>query len=143
MSQHLLQKLPMLITVPTSIEANQTSTSLETVSRHLEFIHGVDVLNMALDRRTIWRAGKPEVEVLVSSSLKVECVIARMKVGQLVDQVKGGFRIQLGICFQRYDISAWNVMVIVGRQRLVRPTHPSSDEARASRDQASSVAFFP
>lgn len=87
--QHLPQQLPLLITIPTSVEANETSASLQTVPRHLQLIHRVDVLHVTLDRRTVRRSGKPEVKIFVTTSFKVEGVVARVKVGELVDEMEG------------------------------------------------------
>lgn len=89
MRQHLPQQLPLLITIPTSVEANQASAPLQTVPRHLQLVHRVNVLHVTLDRRTVRRSGKPEVKVFVPTSFKVEGVVARVKVGELVDEMEG------------------------------------------------------
>lgn len=44
---------------------------------------------MTLDRRTVRRSGKPEVKVFMPTSFKVEGVVARVKVGELVDEMEG------------------------------------------------------
>lgn len=79
MCEHLLHQAPVF-SFPRSIKANQTSASLQTVSGHLEFIHGMQILNMALDTRSVGRSREPEVEVFMSSGFKVKSVRARVEV---------------------------------------------------------------
>jgi hypothetical protein len=55
------------------------------------------VLDVHLDGRTVGRLGSPEVEVFVSTSFKVEGVVAGMKVGELVEEVEGVFRVEFGV----------------------------------------------
>jgi hypothetical protein len=74
MGEHLLEKLPVLVLVPCAVKAYETAAPLQTVASHLELVHGVNVLHMALDRGAVGRTRGPHVEVLVTPSLKVHSV---------------------------------------------------------------------
>jgi hypothetical protein len=76
-----------MLAVPSAVKYANAPRALEAVARHLELVHGVDVLHVELGRGSIGRTGHPEVQVFVFSGLKVERVVARVQVGQLVDQV--------------------------------------------------------
>jgi len=95
--EHLLHEPPMLALVPTAAEADDPPRALEAVARHLELVHRVDVLDVELGRGPVGRLGGPEVEVLVPAGLEVERVVARVEVGQLVDQVQGRLGVELGV----------------------------------------------
>jgi hypothetical protein len=86
-----------LLLLPLPIKHADPPAPLEAVPRHLELVHRVQVLHVALRRGPVGRAREPEVEVLVSSRLEVERVVARVQVGELVEQVKGGFGVELGV----------------------------------------------
>lgn len=73
MCEHLLHQAPVF-SFPRSIKANQTSASLQTVSGHLELIHGMQILNVAFDTRAVGRSRKPEIKVFMSSGFKVKGV---------------------------------------------------------------------
>jgi hypothetical protein len=76
MAQHLLHQPPPILLLPLSIKHADPPAPLEAVARHLELVHRVQVLHVALRRGTVGRAREPEVEVLVSSRLEVEGVVA-------------------------------------------------------------------
>ena len=97
MGEHLLHQSPVLALVPRSVKDDDTPASSEAVSGHLELVHRVDVLNVKLARGPVGRSRKPEVQVLVPSRLKVKGVVARVQVGELVDEVQGRFRVELGV----------------------------------------------
>lgn len=84
MREHLLHQAPTFLPFPSAIKHADPSTPLQAVTRHLELVHGVDILNVTLDAGSVRRAGEPEVEVFVASRFEVEGVCARVKVGQLV-----------------------------------------------------------
>lgn len=96
--KHLLEQPPFRLLVPAAIEANDSPGALEAVTRHLELVHGVNVLDVHLYGWTVGRFGCPEVEVLVATGFKVEGVVAGMQVGELVEQVEGVFRVEFGVC---------------------------------------------
>jgi hypothetical protein len=54
------QGLPFL-TFPISIKDYQSPTSLQAVSRHFQFIHRVDILDVTFHTWTVWRSRDPEV----------------------------------------------------------------------------------
>lgn len=89
MTQHLLHQPPPLLLLPLPIKHADAPAPLEAVPRHLELVHRVQVLHVALRRRAVRRAREPEVEVLVSSRFEVERVVARVQVGELVEEMEG------------------------------------------------------
>ena len=97
MREHLLHQLPVLSLLPRAVKDADSSATSQAVSRHFQLVHGVDVLHVEFSRRSIWRTRKPEVEVFVSAGLEVEGVVTRVQIRQLVDQVQGGFRVELGV----------------------------------------------
>lgn len=100
MGQHLSHQLALLRQIPPSIKANDPPASLQTVSRHLELVHSVNVEDVELDAGAVGGLGGPHVQVFVSTGFKVESVVARVQVRQLVHQVEGVFGIQFGIYIQ-------------------------------------------
>jgi hypothetical protein len=60
------------------VEAQEPTTALETIPGHLEFVHRVHVQHVQLDARPIRSLGRPEVQVLVPTRLKVQRVVARV-----------------------------------------------------------------
>ena len=97
MSQQLLQQRPLGFLIPSSVEANDSSAPLQTVPGHLELVHGVDVLNVHLDGRTVGGFGCPEVEIFVTTGFEVEGVVAGVKVGEFVEEVKRVFGVEFGV----------------------------------------------
>lgn len=97
MREHLLQQLPLLLGVPLAIKHTDPSAPLETVSSHLQLVHRVDVLHVALDTRSVWCPRCPHVEVLVSACFKVEGIVAAVQVGELVEEVECGFGVEFGV----------------------------------------------
>jgi hypothetical protein len=89
MTQHLLHQPSPLLLLPLPIKHADPPAPLEAVPRHLELVHRVQVLHVALRRGPVGRAREPEVEVLVSSRLEVERVVARVQVGELVEELEG------------------------------------------------------
>lgn len=55
------------------------------------------VLYVTLYTGSIGTTGEPEVQVFVPACFEIEGVVAGMKVGEFVKQVKGGFGIELGV----------------------------------------------
>lgn len=83
MREDLLGELPPLALIELLREAQHATAALEAVSRHFEFVHGVDILDVHLDTRTIGRFCCPHVEILMATCLKVQCIVAVVKVCQL------------------------------------------------------------
>ena len=60
------------------VEAQNAPATLETVTRHLEFIHSVDVLYKHFDTWSIRSLYRPHVKVFMASSFKIEGIVAVM-----------------------------------------------------------------
>lgn len=71
MSQELLAESLPLGSLPVSVKRNQTPTTLQAVSSHLQFIHSVNVLDVTFHTGAIGTTRDPQVEVLVTTSLEV------------------------------------------------------------------------
>jgi hypothetical protein len=75
------------------IETQDPSTALEAVPCHLELVHRMHVLHVQLDARSIRCLGCPEVQVLVSPRLKIECVVTRVQICEFGQQVEVVLRV--------------------------------------------------
>ncbi len=62
------------------IKAQDPTTTLETISRHFELVHRMYVLHMQLDARPVWRFGRPQIQVLMPTRLKVERIVTRVQI---------------------------------------------------------------
>ena len=71
MCENLLCQPAPLTLVERLVKAEDTAASLEAVPRHLQLVHGVYILYVHLDTRSIWCLRGPEVEIFVSPSFKV------------------------------------------------------------------------
>jgi hypothetical protein len=49
----------------------------------------MDVLYVTLDRRSVGCPRQPQVQVFMSASFEIECVVTRVQVGKLVDKMEG------------------------------------------------------
>lgn len=76
MCEQLFRQSSPLRLLERRIEAQDPTTAFKTVPGHLEFVHRVHVLYMQLNARPVRCLGRPEVQVLVPSRLKVERVVA-------------------------------------------------------------------
>lgn len=85
MRYKLLHQFPMLILIPASIETNNPSRSFQTVTCHLQLVHRVDILNMALHGRPIWCSSEPHVQVFMAPCFKEERVVATVQIGEFVE----------------------------------------------------------
>ena len=83
MREHLLRELSPLALVKRLVEAQDPSAPLETVARHFELVHGVDVLHVHFDARSVRRLRRPQVEVFMSAGLEVQGVVTIVEVGKL------------------------------------------------------------
>lgn len=64
------------------IKAQQPPASLQTITRHFQFVHRVDVLDVKLDARTVRGFRHPHVQILMSACLEVQSVVAVMEVSE-------------------------------------------------------------
>lgn len=98
MREHLLEQLVLVLGLPLAIKHTDASASLEAVSRHLELVHRVHILHMALDTRSVGGPRRPHVQVLVPACFKVQRIRAAVQVGELVQEVQGRLGVELGVC---------------------------------------------
>jgi hypothetical protein len=75
MCEQLFRQSSPLGLLKRRIEAQNPTTALETIPSHFELVHRVDVLYVQLDARPIWRLGRPEVQVLMPTRLKVQRIV--------------------------------------------------------------------
>ena len=83
MCEHLLRELPPLALVKGFVKAQDPSAPLQTVARHFELVHGVNVLRVHFDARSVRRLRRPQIEVFMSAGLEVQGVVAIVEVGKL------------------------------------------------------------
>ncbi len=97
MCEDLLGELPPLALIELLREVQDTTAALEAVASHFKFVHGVDVLDVHLDARTVRRLRCPYVEILVATCLKVEGVVAVVQVCELGQEIEVVFGVQFRI----------------------------------------------
>jgi len=78
MCEELFRQSSPLRLIKRRIEAQDPTTSLETITGHFELVHRVHVLYVQLDARSIRRLGRPKVQVLMPTRLKVQRVVTRV-----------------------------------------------------------------
>jgi hypothetical protein len=78
MCEQLFRQSSPLRLLKRRVEAQDPTTPLETIPGHLELVHRVHVLHVELDARPIRRLGRPEVQVLVPTRLKVQRIVTRV-----------------------------------------------------------------
>jgi len=71
MSEQFFDQSSPLSRVKCSIETQQPSTPLQAISRHLQFIHRVHILDVHLDAWSIRHFGRPKVQVFVSPRFEI------------------------------------------------------------------------
>lgn len=92
--EHLLDKPSPLSLIECSIEAEYATRALQAISRHLQLVHGVDILDMQLHARPVRRFGRPHVQVFMASRFEVQGVVTVVQVrkfrqqGKLISGVK-------------------------------------------------------
>lgn len=105
MREHLLGQSAPLAVVKRFVKAQDTPASLQAVSRHFQLVHGVNVLYVQLDARSVRRLGRPHIKILVPTSFEVESIIAVIEVRKFRKQVQMTFGVQLGICVNHEHLS--------------------------------------
>ena len=106
MREQLLCELTPLGIVEGLVKAQNTPTALQAVARHFEFVHGMNILDVQLDARSIRCLRSPHVQVFMPTRFKIECVVAIMKIRELREKPEVVFGVQLGVCsygFKRRD----------------------------------------
>ena len=83
MCEHLLRELPPLALVKGFVKAQDPSAPLQTVARHFELVHGVDVLHVHFDAGAVRRLRRPQIEVFVAACLEVQGVVTIVEVCEL------------------------------------------------------------
>ena len=71
MCEDLLREPAPLCLVECLVKAQQPAAALQTVAGHLELVHGMDILDVQFDRRSIRRLGRPHIQILVPPSFEV------------------------------------------------------------------------
>lgn len=94
---------PPLALVECFVEAQNTTAPLQTIACHLEFVHGMDVLDMQLDAWAIWGLCGPHVEVFVSTCFEIQCVVAVVEVGKFREEAEVIFGVELRIYEHRFE----------------------------------------
>ena len=79
------------------VKAQQPPTALQAITRHLELVHRMHVLDVQLEARPVRRLRRPEVQVLVPPRLEVERVVAVVQVRELGEEVQVVLRVQLRV----------------------------------------------
>ena len=97
MRDHLLHQPPVLILIPSAIETDNPTRSLQAIARHLQLVHRMNVLHVTLDGRSVGRARYPHVKVLVPTRLEENCIVAAVQVGKLVEQIQRRSAVQFGV----------------------------------------------
>lgn len=69
------------------VEADNAPTAFQAVARHFEFVHRVHILNEHLDRRAVRCFCCPQIEILMSPRLEVECVVAIVEISEFREEV--------------------------------------------------------
>jgi hypothetical protein len=78
MCEQLFRQSSPLRLLKRRIEAQDPATALETVSGHFKLVHRVHVLYVQLDARPVRRFGRPEIQILMPTRLKVERIVTRV-----------------------------------------------------------------
>ena len=78
MCEQLFRQSSPLRLLKRCIEAQDPTTALETITGHFELVHRVHVLYVQLDARSIRRLGRPKVQVLMPTRLKVQRIVTRV-----------------------------------------------------------------
>jgi hypothetical protein len=97
-SKDLLSELAPLGVIEAAVKAQDPPAALQAIASHLELVHGMNVLNMELDRRAVWSFSSPHVEIFVPPGFEIDGVVTIVQVGELWQEVQVGFRVQFGIC---------------------------------------------
>ena len=97
MSKHFLRQPPPFRIVKALVEAQEAAAALQAVARHLQLVHGVNVLHMHLDARPVGCLRGPHVEVLVSPCLEVEGIVAVVEIGEFREELQLLLRVQLRV----------------------------------------------
>ena len=82
MREQLLCELTPLGIVEGLVKAQNTPTTLQAVARHFEFVHGMNILDVQLDARSIWCLRSPQVQVFMPTRLKVKGIVTIVEVGE-------------------------------------------------------------
>jgi hypothetical protein len=88
MCKDLFSQLAPFSLVETTVKAKDPSTTLETVTSHLQLVHSVYVLHVHLNGRPIRSLGCPHVQVLMPSGFKIQGVVTVVEVCELGQQVQ-------------------------------------------------------
>src|SRR5882762_6483330 len=71
MCENLLRQPPPFTLIKCLVETQNTTTAFQTVTGHLQLVHGVHILYMKLNARSIGRFRSPHIKILMTPSLEV------------------------------------------------------------------------
>ena len=98
MGKNLLRQLSPLALVKRLVKAEDSPTPLETIASHFKLVHGMNILHMQLDARTVRRLCSPHIQIFMPTRFKIEGVVAIMEVRELGEKPEVVFGVQLRIC---------------------------------------------
>ena len=76
LGEELLDDTEMGLLLKSGIKGQNRPGSLEAVTDEVEFLHGVQVLEVHLDGGSVWRLAHPAVQILAFPGLKEDDVVA-------------------------------------------------------------------
>ena len=79
------------------VEGENGPRSFEAVADEIELFHGVQILEMHLDRGTVGRLGHPAVEILTLTGFKKEDVVAIVEFCQFIELVELSLGVEFGL----------------------------------------------
>ncbi len=111
MCEDLLRQPPPLCLVKPLVEAHNPATSLQTVPRHFQLVHCMDILDVQLDARPVGCLCCPHIQVLMSARLEIQRVVAVVQVGKFREEVQLGFGVQFRVWKKsELRILSWQTM---------------------------------
>lgn len=87
----------MWLGVEGGVERKNRPGALKAVAGEVQLLHGVQVLDVHLDSRSVRRLAHPQVEILSLARLEEEDIVAVVQFGELVQLVEFGLGIELDI----------------------------------------------
>lgn len=87
----------MWLGVERGVEGKNRAGALEAVAGEVQLLHGVQVLDVHLDSRSVRCLAHPEVEILPLARLEEEDIVAVVQFGELVQLVEFGLGIELDV----------------------------------------------
>lgn len=83
MCEYFLHEFPVLVAIKSTVKRQYTTAPFETVPRHLELVHRMNILHMHLDARAVGRFSGPHIQIFMPPCLEVERIVTIVQVSQL------------------------------------------------------------